>query len=89
MNTLVEKTGFNTSLYEFTDILSIESGEINMIPQPVAAVMMLYQLTDVQKVYHQNKQVTPTADNVWFIQECVEYICRTIGLATPCTLECT
>ena len=46
---------------------SIEPGEIKKIPQPVAAVMMLYQLTHVQKEYHQNEQVTPTADNVWFI----------------------
>ena len=80
MNTLVEKMGFDTSLYEFTDILSIELGDIKMIPQPVAAVMMLYQLTDVQKEYHQNEQVTPTKDKVWFIKECVEYTCRTIGL---------
>ena len=80
MNTLVDKMGFDTSLYEFTDILSIEPRAIKMIPQPVTAVMMLYQLTDVQKEYHRNEQVTPTPDNVWFIQEHIEYACRTIGL---------
>ena len=80
MNTLVDKMGFDTLLYEFTDILSIEPRAIRMIPQHVAAVMMLYQLTDVQKEYHQNKQVTPTPDNVWFIQERIEYACGTIGL---------
>ena len=41
MNTLVDKMGFDTSLYKFTNILSIEPREIRMIPQPVAAVMML------------------------------------------------
>ena len=51
-----------------------------MIPKPVAAVMMLYPLTGVQKEYHWNKQVTPTPDNVWFVQERIEYACRTIGL---------
>ena len=80
MNTLVEKMGFDTSLYKFTDILSIEPGKIKMIPQPVSAVMMLYKLTNVQKEYHQNEQVTPTADNVWFIQEHVECTCGSIGL---------
>ena len=80
MNSFIAKMGFDTLLYDLTDILSIEPWALRMIPQPVAAVMMLYPLTDVQKEYCQNKQVTPTPDNVWFIQECIENVCRTIGL---------
>ena len=51
-----------------------------MIPRPFAMVMMLYLLTNVQKEYHQNEQVTPTPDNVWFIKEHLENACGTIGL---------
>ena len=80
MNSLLARMGFDTSLHMFTNILSIEPWALRMIPQPVFAVMMFYQVTDVQEEYHQNKQVTPTPDNVWFIQEQIEYMCRTIVL---------
>ena len=80
MNSLLAKMGFDTSLYKFTDILSIEPWALRNIPQLVTAVMLFYPITDVQKEYHQNQQVTPTPDNVWFIQECIEYACGTIGL---------
>ena len=72
--------GFDTLLYELIDVMSIEPWAFGMIPQPVAAVMMLYPLMDVHKEYHWNEQVTPTWDNVWFIQEHLENVCGTIGL---------
>ena len=80
MNSFIAEMGFDTSLYEFTNVLSIEPRAIRMIPKPVAAVMMLYPLTDVQKEYHWNEQVTSTPDNVWFTQDCIENVCGTIGL---------
>ena len=80
MNSFIADMGFDTSLYELTDIMSIEPWAFGMIPQPVAAVMMLYPLMDVQKEYHWNEQVTPTPDNVWFIQESLDNACGTIGL---------
>ena len=60
MNALVEKMGFDTSLYKFTDIFSIEPCEIKKITQPVAAVMMFIPLTQVQKQYNEHEQHTPT-----------------------------
>ena len=80
MNALVEKMGFNTSLYEFTDIFSIELWEIKKITQPVAAVMMLIPLTQVHNQYNEHEQHTPTADNIWFIRDHVNYTCGTIAL---------
>lgn len=80
MNALVEKMGFDTSLYEFTDIWSIEPDEIENVPKPVSAVMMLYNVTEVQKQYHQNEKVTPTHNNIWFIQDRIEFACGSIGL---------
>ena len=52
MNSFIADLGFDTSLYELTDVMSIEPWAFRMIPQPVAAVMMLHPLTDVQKEYH-------------------------------------
>ena len=80
MNSFIANMGFDTSLYDLTDVLSIEPWALKMIPQLVTAVMTLYPLTDVQKEYHQNEQVTPTPNNVWFIQEHIENACRTIRL---------
>ena len=80
MNFLHAEMGFDTLLYEFRDILSIEPWALRMIPQPAIAVMMFYPITDVKGEYHQNEQVTPTPDNVWFIQDRINYVCGTIGL---------
>ena len=80
MNFLHAEMGFDTSLYEFTDVLSIEPWALRMIPQPAIAVMMFHPITDVKGEDHQNEQVTPTPDNVWFIQGHINYVCGTIGL---------
>ena len=73
--------GFDTSLYRFTDVMTIgEPWAISMIPQPVFAVMMLYQKTDSQKEYHRNEQVTPFPDSIWYIQERDELTCGTVAL---------
>ena len=80
MNSFIADMRFDTSLYELTKVVSIEPWAFGMIPQPAAAVMMLYPLRDVQKEYCQNEKVTPKQDNVWFIQECMENARRTIGL---------
>ena len=80
MNALVEKMGFDTSLYEFTDIFSIEPCEIKKITQPVAAVMMLIPLTQVHNQYNEHEEHTTTADNIWFIWDRVDYACGTIAL---------
>ena len=81
MNSLLAQMGgFNTSLYAFTDVLSIEPWALRMIPQPVIAVMMFHPITDGKEEFHQNEQVTHTPDNVWFMQDCIEHVCGTIGL---------
>ena len=80
MNFLLAEMGFDTSLYKFTDILSIEPGEIKMIPQPAIAVMMFHPFTDGKEEYDENKDVINMPDNVWFIQDRIKYACGTIGL---------
>ena len=87
MNDYVEKLGFDTSLYHFTDVFSTEEWALGMIPQPVAAVLMLYPLTPVQ-LEHEQKEKAAAAnnnnnksnDNVWFIKQRIGNACGTIGL---------
>jgi hypothetical protein len=46
INDYIQKIGFDTSLYEFVDIFSTEDWALDMTPQPVTAVLLLYPLTD-------------------------------------------
>jgi hypothetical protein len=46
LNLYIDKLGFDTSLYKFRDIHSHETWAQAMISQPVAAVIMLYPLSD-------------------------------------------
>lgn len=80
MNSYIAKIGFDTSLYELTDVFSTESWALDMIPQPVAAVVMLYPLTDVQEEHRRSEQVSPAPDEVWFMKQRIGNACGTIGL---------
>jgi ubiquitin carboxyl-terminal hydrolase L3 len=82
LNAHIDEIGFDTSLYKLTDILSPEPWAIMaMIPQPVAAVIMLYPLMmDVQLEHHGRENISPESDGVWFIKECIENACGTIAL---------
>ena len=79
LNSYIDKLGFDTSLYELTDVLSPESWAQAMIPQPVAAVIMFYPLTDVQLEHHRMEHVSPASDDVWFIKERIPNACATIA----------
>ena len=85
MNGYVQKLGFDTSLYEFHDVFSTEDWALQMIPQPVAAVVMLYPLTEKQTSYEKssttaNQPVLDKSDSVWFIKQRIGNACGTIGL---------
>jgi ubiquitin carboxyl-terminal hydrolase L3 len=87
MNDYVNKLGFSSTatLYEFTDVFGIEDWALEMIPQPVAAVIMLYPLTEKQLAYEKERSsssatATPTPGDVWFIKQRIGNACGTIGL---------
>jgi ubiquitin carboxyl-terminal hydrolase L3 len=75
LNSYMHNIGFDTSLYKLTYIF-----ELSRIPQPVAAVILLYPLTDVQKEYHKREQVPLAPDDVWFIKVRIGNACGTIAL---------
>lgn len=82
MNDYVRKMGFDTDLYQFYDVFSTEDWALEMIPQPVAAVIMLYPLTDKQTSYRDDDQklALDVADKVWFIKQRIGNACGTIGI---------
>ena len=83
VNEYIQKLGFDTSLYEFVDIFSTEDWALQMIPQPVAAVVMLYPLTEAQTNCKDDPDsILQPSDNekVWFIKQRIGNACGTIGL---------
>jgi ubiquitin carboxyl-terminal hydrolase L3 len=56
MNQYIETMGFDTHRYHFCDVYSTEDWALEMIPQPVAAVIFLYPLTPVQLAYDQQQE---------------------------------
>ena len=85
INSYVRKLGYDTSLYEFVDVFSTEDWALDMIAQPVAAVLLLYPLTPKQlentPQQDQSKGADlPPRDNVWFIKQRIGNACGTIGL---------
>eukprot|EP00429_Kryptoperidinium_foliaceum_P002571 CAMPEP_0176019550 /NCGR_PEP_ID=MMETSP0120_2-20121206/9447_1 /TAXON_ID=160619 /ORGANISM="Kryptoperidinium foliaceum, Strain CCMP 1326" /LENGTH=236 /DNA_ID=CAMNT_0017352627 /DNA_START=157 /DNA_END=867 /DNA_ORIENTATION=- len=83
INEYVRKLGFDTSLYEFCDVFSTEDWALDMIPQPVAAVLLLYPLTPkLTESKSGEGAFAPDAiqDHVWFIKQRIGNACGTIGL---------
>ena len=81
MNDYCAKLGFDTSLYQFCDVFSTEEWALSMVPQPVAAVVLLYPLTDKQESFRdQDKLATDQLDKLWFTKQRIGNACGTIGL---------
>eukprot|EP00527_Entomoneis_sp_CCMP2396_P005484 CAMPEP_0198142704 /NCGR_PEP_ID=MMETSP1443-20131203/5428_1 /TAXON_ID=186043 /ORGANISM="Entomoneis sp., Strain CCMP2396" /LENGTH=251 /DNA_ID=CAMNT_0043805781 /DNA_START=148 /DNA_END=903 /DNA_ORIENTATION=+ len=86
MTDYVQKLGFDTSLYEFYDVFSTEDWALQMIPQPVSAVVFLYPLTEKQTAFEKEEQQQKAAPEstasspLWFIKQRIGNACGTIGL---------
>lgn len=82
INNYISKLGFDTSLYEFCDVFSTDDWAIDMIPQPVAAVIMLYPLSKKQEESRKDDVIADAKvlEDVWFIQQRIGNACGTIGL---------
>jgi ubiquitin carboxyl-terminal hydrolase L3 len=81
INKYIAGLGFDTNLYEFVDVFSTEDWALQMIPQPVVAVIMLYPLSEKQEsCYDQDELALSDTDKVWFIKQRIGNACGTIGL---------
>jgi len=82
INAYIQKLGFDTSIYQFVDVFSTEDWALEMITQPVTAVLMLYPLTEKQTSNTQDDIVATSEmqDKVWFTKQRIGNACGTIGL---------
>jgi len=85
LNKYITKLGFDTSLYEFVDVYSTEPWALEMISVPVAAVIMLYPLSEVQEKYRKQEKSDQEKNNiskpnVWFVKQRIGNACGTIGV---------
>jgi len=82
INSYISKLGYDTSVYEFVDVFSTEEWALDMIAQPVAAVLLLYPLTEKQTSHESTDVVATDAmqDKVWFTKQRIGNACGTIGL---------
>ncbi len=80
VNDYVRKLGYS-QVYEFVDVFSTEEWALEMIAQPVQAVLLLYPLTDVQNA-HQDppESIVKESTDIWFIRQRIGNACGTIAL---------
>lgn len=80
VNSYVRKLGY-THAFEFVDVFSTEEWALEMIAQPVQAVLLLYPLTEVQNQYQDAPEtIAKDCQDVWFIRQRIGNACGTIAL---------
>lgn len=85
LNSYISKLGFDTNQFEFVDVFSTEDWALEMVPQPVAAVIMLYPISPPQEAHRaaENTDVIPkqqVSDKVWYMKQRIGNACGTIGI---------
>ena len=78
MNKYVENLGV-PGKWQFTDVFGLDPELLMMVPRPVAAVLLLYPLTENAKA---TEIGTEEADNknMYFIKQTIGNACGTIGI---------
>ena len=95
MNQYIATLGWDISQYHLVDVFSTDDWALEMISQPVMAVLLLYPLTAVQLQHEQQekeqilqKNISSSTNNnnntnsndVWFMKQRIGNACGTIGL---------
>ena len=80
MNKYIEGLGVDVSKMQFNEVLSLEEWALDMVPQPVHAVVMLYPIKPVQEEFAQQQDARIASDGQ-VVSEKVKYIKQTIGNA--------
>ncbi len=86
MNTYVKKMGFDTSVFKFQDVLSVEDWALGMVPKPITAVLMLYPIKEASRKFaleerlRIEKEGQIVSDKLFFMKQTVRNACGTVGL---------
>lgn len=86
MQTYVQTLGVDMSVLQFHDVLSTEEWALEMIPQPVLGVLMLFPIKPASEVARNEEKDRITAtgqrvsSNVYYMKQTVGNACGTVGL---------
>lgn len=81
LNKYLDKIGFDTTIYSFCDVFSLEDWALDMIPSGTVAVMFLYPLTEKQESHNRfNESLENNQNNCWFMKQRIGNACGTIGV---------
>ncbi len=85
LNTYIETLGFQTSKYQFVDVLSTEQWAIDMIPQPVLAILFLFPMKKQNRSPSKKIQTTFTKkkdlySDVWYMKQRIRNACGTFAI---------
>lgn len=79
MNAYLKKLG--QSKLQCLDVYGFDKELLDMLPQPVQAIIFLYPLTNESNEKEtQNDSETKNMDNVWFIKQTIHNSCGTVAL---------
>jgi len=86
INPYIKKMGFNTDKAKFYELFSTEDWALEMVPQPVLAVLVLFPIKEVSENFKKeeenriNNNGQIVSDKVYFMKQTVGNACGTIGL---------
>lgn len=88
LNSYISSLGFSTSSYSFTDVYSTEEWALQMITQPVLALVVLFPMSEKisdrrREIIHQKMATSNNSNDfcngVWYIKQRIRNACGTIG----------
>jgi len=85
INSFIQKLGFDTTKYAFTDVLSTEDWAQAIVPQPCLAVIFLFPISTKQLEYEReeadklNREGQRVSKDVFFMRQFNDYTCGTIA----------
>lgn len=86
INEFIAKMGFETIFYRFYDILSFDEMGLAAIPQPVQAIVFLFDDTEVQEKHREEQEAKLKASgqyidkDLFFMTQYAENACGTIAV---------
>lgn len=85
INEFITKIGFETIFYKFYDVISIDEFSLAILPQPVQALLFLYDETKVQREFRKKQKAELEASgqyvdkDLFFMKQYAKNACGTIA----------
>jgi len=82
MNTYASKLGLDTSSFSFQDVLSIEDWALEMVPQPVVGILLLFPISAASEAHRKEESELRqnVSEKVHYMHQTIGNACGTIGI---------